>query len=459
MTDPTRDPARDLRRGPAGDPDANATHPDRRGSVPPRNVGRGRILHQRTVGWRSRDIVRTAALVLAMYLLIRLIWFANALFLTVFLGVLFAIAISAGVDRLQRFRIPRGMGAAFIVIAFFGLLTAFGAWVTPTLRSQGAELRQKLPEAVHRVEAWVNKRENGVLGALLGGSGTPAPAPATTASGAAPSSPAPATGAARPAGDSTGAASPDTAGHGAPPLQGRIQQQLGGASRFLFPFAKSTLAAVGGLLLVIFLSIYIATDPELYRRGLLALLPARRRGLASRVMDRIAEVLRKWLVTQLIAMAVIGGVSTIALLILRVKAAFALGLLAGLFEFIPTVGPILSAVPAVAMGFLDSPEKALLVAVVYIGIQFLENHILIPLLMKGGMDLPPALTVIAQALLALVFGFLGLMVAVPMLATVMVVVQMLYVEERANTPADDDGGRRHDPDLDEPLGAPVPASG
>jgi predicted PurR-regulated permease PerM len=153
------------------------------------------------------------------------------------------------------------------------------------------------------------------------------------------------------------------------------------------------------------------------------------------VMDRVASVLRKWLVTQLIAMAVIGGVSTIALLILNVKAAFALGLLAGLFEFIPTVGPILSAVPAVAMGFLDSPEKALLVAVVYIGIQFLENHILIPLLMKGGMDLPPALTVITQALLALVFGFLGLMVAVPMLATVMVIVQLLYVEERSTEPA------------------------
>ena len=64
-------------------------------------------------------------------------------------------------------------------------------------------------------------------------------------------------------------------------------------------------------------------------------------------MDRVAMVLRKWLVTQLIAMAVIGTVTTVALLILQVKAAFALGLLAGLFEFIPTVGPLLSAVPAV----------------------------------------------------------------------------------------------------------------
>ena len=95
------------------------------------------------------------------------------------------------------------------------------------------------------------------------------------------------------------------------------------------------------------------------------------------------------------------------------QAALALGLLAGLLEFIPTVGPIMSALPAIAMGFLDSPEKALSVTIAYVVIQFFENHMLIPLLMKGGMNLPPALTVFSQALMALLFGFLGLMCAVP----------------------------------------------
>jgi predicted PurR-regulated permease PerM len=242
---------------------------------------------------------------------------------------------------------------------------------------------------------------------------------------------------------------PADSGQVAPSLRGRITAQLGGASRYLFGFLSHTLAVVGGLLLIVFLSIYLAADPELYRRGALALLPAKRRPLASQVMDRIAMVLRKWLVTQLIAMAVIGSVTTVALLVLQVKAAFALGLLAGLFEFIPTVGPIMSAVPAVAMAFLDSPEKALLVAGVYMGIQFLENHILIPLLMKGGMDLPPALTVVTQALLAILFGFLGLMVAVPLLATVVVTIQLLYVEKLPTKgtwthPA-------HSPELDELL--------
>ena len=440
MTDPTRDPARDLRRGPAGDPSANATHPEHRGEIPPRGVGRGVVRHHRTVGWRSRDIVRTAALVLAMYLFLRLIWFANALFLTVFLGVLFAIAISAGVDWLQRWRIPRGVGAAMIVIAFFGLLFGFGAWMAPTLREQGAELRLKLPEAVDRVEEWVNRRQSGMFGVLLGGTDATRPAPATAQ---------PAAGVPAPTAASRQPAAPADSGKAAPSLKGRLTAQFGGASRYLFPFLSHTVAAVGGFLLIVFLSIYFAADPELYRRGALALLPARRRVQGAEVMDRIAMVLRKWLVTQLIAMAVIGTVTTIVLLVLRVKAAFALGLLAGLFEFIPTVGPLLSAVPAVGMGFLDSPEKALLVAGAYVGIQFLENHILIPLLMKGGMDLPPALTVITQALLALVFGFLGLMVAVPLLAVVLVTVQVLYVQK---LPTEATGEHRvYSADLDEPL--------
>ena len=433
-------------------------------SSPPTH-GRRDVRHGRQVGWRSRDVVRAAGLVLAMYLALRLLWFANALFLVTFLGVLFAIAISAGVDRLERLRIPRGAGAALIVLCFFGLLFGFGAWVAPTLRSQGAELRQKLPEAVDRAEQWMNRRQSGFFGILFGGGGglvnrpsAPAPSQPTSATTT------PAGGATAPAGQNAPPTAPQDTSAGAPKIHDRIQQSLSGATRYLFPFLTHTAEAVGGFLIIIFLSIYLAADPALYRRGMLALLPERRRAQGAYVMDRITVVLRKWLVTQLIAMLTIGVVTTIILLLLHVKAAFALGLLAGLFEFIPTIGPLLSAVPGVAMGFLDSPEKAATVALAYWGIQFLENHVLIPLLMKGGMDLPPALTVVTQALLALVFGFLGLMVAVPLLATIMVIVQVLYVDQLATRAASADGdgtGRRpaFDPDLDEVLekgGAAIP---
>jgi predicted PurR-regulated permease PerM len=211
-------------------------------------------------------------------------------------------------------------------------------------------------------------------------------------------------------------------------LRQRILGQLSGATRYFFPFLSSTLAVAAGVLLVIFLAIYVAVEPRTYHDGLMHLFPHEARPRAGEVLTAIATVLRRWLVTQLIAMLVIGTVTTVVLLLLDVPAAFPLGVMAGLLEFIPTIGPILSAVPAIAMGFVDSPEKALYVTIAYWGIQFLENQLLIPLLMREGVDIPPALTIIAQAVMALVFGFLGLLVAVPMLAAGMVAVKMLYVE-------------------------------
>lgn len=374
----------------------------------------------RSVGWRSKDILRTAALVMAMYLALRLLWFANELFLTAFIGILFGLAVSRGVDRLARWHIPRGVGAAVVVLSFIGLLVGFGAWVAPTIRSQSVELRRRLPESIDRVEAWAGRHNSGLIGSVLGTNTVARHDSAQTpVAGGAPST--------QPtAAKDTAAARPDSTK--ASPLRERMSKQLSGATRYLFPFLSSTFAVLGGVLIILFLAVYIGADPDLYHRGLMALFPRRARQRAGEVFSAMATALRRWLVTQLIAMVAIGAVTTIVLLVLRVKAAFALGILAGLFEFIPTVGPILSALPAIAMGFLDSPEKALYVALAFWGIQFAENHLLIPLLMKGGVDAPPVLTILSQALMALVFGFLGLMCAVPLLAAVMVAVKMLWVE-------------------------------
>jgi predicted PurR-regulated permease PerM len=160
----------------------------------------------------------------------------------------------------------------------------------------------------------------------------------------------------------------------------------------------------------------------------MALFPHEVRPRAEEVLAAVATALRKWLLTQLIAMVSIGVIWWIALAIIGVKAALSLAVIAALLEFVPTIGPILSAVPAIAMGFLDSPQKALLVVFVYTAIQMIEGHLLIPILMKEGIDLPPVLTLLGQAIMALVFGFLGLVVAVPLIAAIIVTVRMLYVE-------------------------------
>ena len=367
----------------------------------------------RMIGWRSGDVLRATALVTSYLLALALAWVARDIVFTAFLGVLFGLAVGAGADRLTRLRIPRGIGAPLVVIAFLGALYGVGAAIAPTVRTQVVELRTRVPEAVDRIEAWVNARP-GVAGLFLGGhevAAAPAGAPAPTAAGR--------------TSTSTAAAPPVTRG---PTLRERITEQLSGTARYLFPFLSSTITVAAGLFLILVLAIYVGADPGLYHAGLMRLFPRGARDQAGVVLTRIATVLRRWLVTQLVAMVVIGVVSTITLLLLGVKAAVALGVIAGLLEFVPTVGPILAAVPAIAMGFLDSPEKALTVGLAYLVIQQLEGHVLIPILMKEGMDLPPALTIVTQAVMALLFGFLGLMVAVPLLAVVIVPVKLLYIE-------------------------------
>ena len=367
---------------------------------------------------RWSDAFRIAAAILGLAVALLLLWHTRTLVLTVFLGVLFALAVSAGVDRLQRWRVPRGLAAPLIVFAFVGLLAGFGNWIGPTVREQTMELRTKLPEALGKLELWVRSRGGGIIATITGLS------PDTLAT-------APAPNVAPTALDSAvaGVAAPRAPVTAPVSLRDRLLAQLGGVGRFFLPVISSTLAVAAGIVLVLFLAIYLAIDPGSYRRGLLYLVPREKRPRADKMLGAIASTLRKWLVTQLIAMIVIGVVTTSVLLLLKVRAAIPLGILAGLLEFVPTLGPILSALPAIAMGFVDSPEKALFVTIAYVGIQFVENHLLIPILMKEGIDLPPALTIVAQALMAIVFGVLGLLVAVPLLATVMIGARMATSEK------------------------------
>jgi predicted PurR-regulated permease PerM len=364
------------------------------------------------------DILRAAVLVFGVWFGLKLLWVAYPLLFVAFLGMLFGLAVARGADLLERLRIPRGLGAALIVFGFLGLLVGLGAWAGPTLRNQLGELRTAVPQALDQVEAWVGRHQGGMLGQLLPGNSAPAPAPGQAAAG-------------RPDARAAEAPPADTGQQPSGALSGlpdTLSGQLGAVTRYLFSFLSSTVAVVTGIFLILVLSIYIGASPKLYFRGLLHMVPHHARPRAAQVLQAIGVTLQRWLRAQLIAMAVIGVVTTLGLWALDVKAALALGIIAGLLEFIPLVGPLLSAIPAVAMGFLDSPQKALMVILLYTGIQLLENHILIPIVMKEGVDLPPVLTIIGLSMMAVVFGFLGMLVAVPLLAAILVAVKILYVQ-------------------------------
>lgn len=380
---------------------------------------------RREPGWRSLDILRATALVLGVYLGLKLLWVAYPILFVAFLGTLFGLAVGRGADYLERLRIPRGLGAALIVLGFVGMLVGVGAWIAPTLREQTGELRTALPQAINRVEEWMNRRGSGLLGQLM--PEQPAAQPATPTQPGAQAAPRPVERRAEPAED--GEPRQNRPGGQMAGIPDTLSGQLNAIAGYLFSFLSSTIAVVTGLFLILILAIYIGASPDLYRKGMLHLFPHRSRPRANEVLTAIGMTLRKWLVAQLVAMVVIGVVTTIALKLLGVKAALPLGIIAGLLEFIPMVGPILSAIPAVAMGFLDSPQQAFFVVLAYVGIQFFENHVLIPMLMKEGVDLPPVLTIIGLAIMSVVFGFLGMLVAVPLLAAILVAVKLLYVED------------------------------
>lgn len=368
--------------------------------------------------WRTMDLLRAAVVAIGVYFVFRGLWAASTVLLVIFLGILLGLALSAGVDQLTRasfrgWHLPRAASTAVIVLGLFGSLGLIGTAMYPTLADQALEIQRRLPEAARKVSLWTSAQEGGVLRALTGHRAVAERRPAPGIDRA----------------DQTSAVD-QAPPHGATPdIAAQVSDQVAALTRFLFGFVGSTVEVIAYGLLILFVGVYVAVDPTLYRRGLLHLFPHRAQARAGDVMRAIGRVLRKWLVTQAIAMATIAVVWAIALSILDVRAALALAVIAGFLEFVPTIGPTLAVVPALAMALLDTPQKAVSVLVVYLIIQGLEANILIPMLMKGQIHLPPALTIIAQALLTLAFGFLGLVVAVPLTAALIVPIKLLYLED------------------------------
>lgn len=194
-------------------------------------------------------------------------------------------------------------------------------------------------------------------------------------------------------------------------------------------FFSSTAGMIANFFITILLAIYLAVEPKTYISGLTKLFPVSKRARASAVVYEIGETLRWWLIGKIGSMFVIGVLTWIGLSIIGVPLALTLGLIAGLLSFVPNFGPILSAIPAILLAFIQSPITAVYVAVLYIGVQLIESNLITPWIERQTVELPPALTIFSQLVLAVLIGGLGLVLATPILAVIMVVVQMLYIQD------------------------------
>jgi len=187
----------------------------------------------------------------------------------------------------------------------------------------------------------------------------------------------------------------------------------------------STASLLAGVVLVAFLGLYLAAEPEVYFSGIRRATPKRYRATLDACAASAVRILRWWLLSQMLSMAAVGIIVTLGLWILGVPLAGTLGIIAALMTFIPNVGPILSVVPAALLAFAISPVKGLLTVALFILVHFLEGNILTPLLERQIVRLPPALTLTAQLLLAVIAGPLGLALAAPLTAAALGIFQVL----------------------------------
>lgn len=190
----------------------------------------------------------------------------------------------------------------------------------------------------------------------------------------------------------------------------------------------SVVSAVGNTLLLVTGGVYMAVQPGLYRDGLVKLVP---RGVEERVrntLDAIGQSLGQWLKGQIIAMLLVGTLTSLGLWLLGVPSALALGLLAGLGEFVPLVGAVLTAIPALLAASSQGASTVLYVLILYLVIQQIEGNLIMPLVQESMVSLPPALTLFAVVALGLTFGIMGVLFATPLTVVAFVAVRELYVK-------------------------------
>jgi predicted PurR-regulated permease PerM len=330
---------------------------------------------QTTSDWM---FVRRVLIVIGLTALCFALWKLSDLLLIVFAAVLAALAmrdLSAPIMRVTGAGRSLALGIVIVgIAAFIGLLIVF---VGPSLYEQAAYLADTLPGAFEDIASSLRLEQ---IAEEIGG----------TAFGALASS--------------------------------------------AMSIGTTLMAALAGVVLVMAGGIYLASAPASYRRGLIAVIPQRWQGAISSTLDDSGFALSRWLKAQLIAMAIVGILTGVGMWLIGVPSPLALGVIAGVFEFIPIVGPIIGALPAVLLATSQGLELTLAAAAVALAIQQVENNAIMPLVIGRVVELPPAVGLFATVGMGLLFGPLGLLLGYPLAIVADVAIRRLYVREALGKP-------------------------
>ena len=192
---------------------------------------------------------------------------------------------------------------------------------------------------------------------------------------------------------------------------------------------STTIGALVNFFIILIIGIYLAFNPALYKKGLIKLFPKQKRERISEVIDSISTALGWWLVGRIISMLIIGVFTAIGLAVLNIPLAITLGIIAAILTFVPNIGPVISAIPAILIGLIQGPTKAIYVILLYIAIQWIESYLITPMIQQRTVSMAPALLISVQILVGVWLGLFGLFLATPLLVSAIVIIQMLYIED------------------------------
>lgn len=326
------------------------------------------------------------ALVISLYIL----WRIRQVLLLAFTAVVLATVLNQLVKRLERQGLHRGFGITIAIATVLILFAILVALIIPPFFDQLPQLINAIPQGLDQLRVWFEG-----LSARLPGQ----------------------------VGDDVG-------------ILTRLTQQLPDFISQLFgnfyALFTNSIEIILSLLLVLVVTLMLLASPGSYRRAFLLIFPRFYRRRVDNILSECEGALTGWLIGIIFNMTVIAIFSGLGLKLLSVPLPLANAALAGLLTFIPNLGPTLSVIPPVALALLEAPWKALAVVGLYVLIQQVESNVLTPLVMRHQVSLLPAVTLLSQLAFSIFFGFMGLLLALPLLVVAQVCLKEVLVEDVMN---------------------------
>ena len=316
-------------------------------------------------------VVRSTLIVLLLVGLAMLLVPLSGVLMLIFASILIAVLIRSAAIPFRMPRLPETLAVLLGLVGIIALLALLGWLFGRQLATEFRNVGAQLPAAIESVEAWLGRQSWG---------------------------------------ESVTGATPD------------LQSVFGRAVSVAF----GAVGAVTNLVLVLISAIYLALQPGLYMRGIERLFPKDQGERVTRALGASGRALQLYLLGQLFTMTVVGTLVGVGLTIVGIPSAAALGVIVGLMNFIPLIGPFIGAVPGVLLAFTQGPDAALAAVIVYFVAQQLEGNVLTPLVQRWAVSIPPALLLFALAGLGVLFGVVGVIVAAPLAVVLYTLVTMLW---------------------------------